>query len=464
MEKIALILAGGKGARLWPLSRENYPKQFVEVKKGLSLFQLTLKRLLECFSPGNIFIVSQENYKFTLQNQIEFLPRLKSRAVNSIKNNLIFEPVSRNTLPAILLSIKYMESRRALKETDLICVFPSDHAIEESPAFKKCMEKAKPIAGKNKLVVFGVKPASAKEGYGYVLIKDKFRQGFIVDRFIEKPSLARAQGLLNKGALWNAGIFCFNKKTFLGELRAFQPKIHEYYNSSYDGLAKSFRNLPDISIDYGIMQKTKQAALVKFPLAWSDLGSWDSVFQFHSGGKGNFNIGKAEFIDSRDCFVVSPRRLVGVLGLSGVIAVDSGDSLLLVKKGCSDKVKELVSVMNKKGHNQSKESSTVYRPWGYYTVLHQEKNYKVKEIGIYPGRSLSLQKHRHRSEHWNVVRGEVAVSVDGEEKQAKRNESVFVPRNARHRIYNPTDKPARIIEVQIGDYVGEDDILRFGKY
>lgn len=472
MEKIALILAGGKGTRLWPLSRENYPKQFVEFKDGLSLFQLTLKRISECFPPENIFIVSQDNYKFTLHNQIEFLPGLSNRIAASLKRNLIFEPASKNTLPAVLLSIKFIEQaqdssprlRQAQNDSGLIYVFPSDHIIEPVSAFKKYIKQADALADKNKLVVFGVEPNSPKQGYGYVLTKNKFHTGFLVDKFVEKPSLNKAKALLNKGAFWNAGIFCFNKGTFLRELAVFQPQIYRRYNFPYQRFKREFKTLPNISLDYGIMQKTKNAALVKFDLKWSDLGSWDSYLQFHSDTKRNFKIGKAEFINSKNCFTLSRNRLICVLGLNDVIAIDSSDALLLIKKGSTDNVKELVSIIDKKGYLHSKDGATVYRPWGYYTVVYEAKNYKVKEIGIYPKKSLSLQRHKYRSEHWNIVEGEVGVLLEDKEKQARKNESVFVPQAAKHRIYNPTNRLAKIIEVQIGSYVGEDDIKRFSKY
>lgn len=464
MQKIALILTGGKGTRLWPLSRENHPKQFIEFKEGLSLFQLTIKRLLSAFPAKDIFIISQESYKFTIYNQIELLPGLKNNLRDSLKKNVIFEPAAKSTLPAVLLAIKQLEATRNLKNNDLLYVFPSDHIIEPVSKFKPSLKNAGELAGKDKIVVFGVTLAFPQKGYGYVMAKKPCSPGFLVERFVEKPALKEVKKMLARGALCNAGIFCFSKKAFLEELRALRPDIFRYYTFGFRDFLKKFKNIPAISIDYGIMQRTKKAALVNFRLKWTDLGSWDTFLKFYSRGEDNFKIGRAEFVESKGCFTYSKNRLLCLVGLRDVLAIDSPDALLLVKKGYSDKVRQLVSLIDKKGYLQSKDSSTVYRPWGYYTVLHEEKGYKVKEIGIYPKKSISLQKHKYRSEHWNVVEGEVEVFMHGRKVTVHKNQGLFVPRNTRHQVSNATNKMVKIIEVQIGSYLGEDDIRRFSDY
>lgn len=487
MKKIAFILAGGRGTRLWPLSRENYPKQFVPFKDGLSLFQMALERTARVFYPEDIYIVSSENYRFTILNQIEMFNGIRKSARDKIKENIIFEPAPKSTLPAIFLSMKYAELRRALSDDDMIYVFPSDHIIEPLSKFKTSVEKAARLASDGKIVVFGVKPSCPKEGYGYIIRSKKYKSGFLIDRFVEKPRKAQAEKLIQKGALWNAGIFCFTKGAFLRELGKFQPVMAKYSNCSYNALIRSFKAIKPISIDYGIMQKTKDAGVVKFNPKWSDLGSWDSFLQYFTtlemkcpkarqspkGGlslagfthkNGNFNIGKAEFLESKGSFTYSAHRLMCLVGIDNVIAIDSPDSLLLMKKGCSDRVKELVSIIDKKGYGHSKDGMTVHRPWGYYTILHESRGYKVKEIGVYPKKTIVLQSHKYRSEHWNIVEGAVRVSVAGKSRYAKLNESIYVPKGIKHTIYNPTDKLTKIIEVQIGSYLDEDDITRFAEY
>ncbi len=460
-KKYALILAGGRGARLWPLSRENYPKQFVEFKDGLSLFQLSILRLLPAFLTENIFIVTQENYRFSAHNQIDLLKQLNSGAKNTLKRNIILEPDSRNTLPAVMLSVKYLEEKKGLAPDDLICAFSCDHIIEPVAKFIKALRAAQAIAARGRLVVFGVKPTHPKEGYGYVTVKGRFAEGFLVDNYIEKPPLKVAAGLIKKGALWNAGIFCFSKRSFLEELALLRPAMHRFYKLSFSELARQFREVEKISIDYGLMQSTSKGVLVKLALRYSDLGSWDSIMEYYAGKEINFNIGQAEFLHSRDCFTYSGSRLMCMVGLKDTIAIDASDSVLILKKGHSNKVRDLVSLIEKKGRGHTKDGLTVNRPWGYYKVLHEEKNYKVKELGIYPGRSLSLQKHKYRSEHWNVVKGRVHALIDGKPIVAGINESIFVPRGAKHKVFNAEKKIAKIIEVQIGSLVLEGDIERF---
>lgn len=463
MKEIALILAGGKGTRLWPLSRENYPKQFVEFEKGESLFQLALERLTPCFSSEDIYIVSSEKYKFTILNQIEFSKRISRKSKNRIKENLIFEPESKNTAPAVLFSFKYLEEEKGLRQDYITYVFPSDHIVKPISKFCPVLKKSSKLSEKGLIVVFGVKPKSPKEGYGYI-IPDSGRGSNGVNKFIEKPNRKQVELLLKKGAYWNSGMFCFRKSVFLNEIRKFKPKMYNYYKKPMKSLIKDFSKIQPDSIDYAVMQKTDKAGFVKFSLNWSDLGSWDSLLDFYSKGGKNFSLGRGEFLDCEDCFVYSKERLVSAVGVKNLIIVDSKDSLLIVKKGDSDRVKQIVARLDKKKYANTKENLTVYRPWGYYSILKESGNYKVKEIGVYPKKYISLQRHKYRSEHWNVVEGKAEIRIGKKKMDVFKNESIFVPKKKLHRVYNPSNETLKIIEVQIGSYLGEDDIERFDKY
>lgn len=460
MDKYALVMVGGCGTRLWPMSRKNYPKQFVEFKDGMSLFQMTLKRLLSIFDAKRIVVVSGEPYKFTLRNQIDMLKGIDKKTATLLKANIVLEPCQKNTLPAILLGMKYLEENRMFSGDDCLFVFPSDHIIESIAKFKTTLSNGLKVAKQDKIVVFGIKPNHPKEGFGYI-VPNKDNS---VKKFVEKPDSKKAQKLIEQGAMWNAGIFAFKKSVMLEELNTYQNKMSDMYCEGYNDMLASFADFEKDSVDYAIMQKTKCAAVVEFTPRWTDLGSWDSLMAFYSDGKKNFSVGRSQLQDANDCLTYSSDRLVAISGVDDLIVVDSPDSILVMKKGESDKVKGLVETLQKEDAPEVKDSLTVYRPWGYYMILEERPGYKVKEIGVYPGRALSLQKHKHRSEHWNIVEGKAQIRIGEDIIVRTKNQSVYVPKNTKHKLSNPGKQTVKMIEVQIGDYLEEDDIVRYESY
>lgn len=467
MKKYAMILVGGSGTRLWPMSRRNYPKQFVEFKDGKSLFQMTIQRLLTVFSASDIVFIAGVDHKFTIYNQIDMMTEFSVSDKKNLKNNLVLEPVARNTLPAIMLGMSFLRDKRRARYEDIVFAFPSDHIIEPVSKFKKSLEHGERAAIAGNIVVFGIKPDSPKEGFGYIIpesLKPTANSSTPVKAFVEKPDRKKAQQLIKQGAMWNAGIFCFSMCVMENEIRVLQSSQCELYQRRYEDFSAAFGNCIKDSIDYAVMQKTDKAAVVEFSPKWSDLGSWDSLMDFYSDGRKNFSIGESYLHECGDCLTYSRDRLVTMVGVDDIILVDSSDSILVMKKGESDKVKQVVEGLEVKGLPHIEDSPTVYRPWGYYTVLDDRAGYKVKEIGVYPGRALSLQKHKHRSEHWNIVQGTADVVIGNDRLVRTKNQSVYVPKNTKHKLSNNGRNVLKIIEVQIGTYLEEDDITRYETY
>lgn len=459
-----IVLAGGSGTRLWPLSRKNFPKQFLKLplnREGNreSFFQKTIKRL-SLYREAEIFIVTSEKYRFYIQSQIE---EIKSQLPRKNKIELIFEPAQKNTAPAIALAIRYA-LKKGVSKDEVFFISPSDHLIFPEEKFVDYLYAAEKVASEGHLITFGIKPNKPETGYGYIkTLSDSEGKGYyVVERFVEKPDLSTAIKYLEEGSYWwNSGMFAFSISKFIEEIKLHNPPIGQIFDDSYARVLESFQELPDISIDYALMEKTDKSVLIPFEIFWSDIGSWESLYEIGEKDKrGNVNLNDALALDTKNTLILGNRRLITTLGVEDLIIVDTEDALLVAKRGESQRVKDVVKILSEKSASQAEEHLTVFRPWGSFTLLEKGERYKIKRITVYPGEKLSLQMHHHRSEHWIVVRGTAKVSIGDREFYVHENESVYVPKSTVHRLENPGKIPLELIEVQVGEYVEEDDIKR----
>lgn len=466
------ILCGGSGTRLFPLSRELMPKQFANILPSTdsqnpprSLFQETLLRndFLRKNQNAHFQIITNEHHYFIAQEQ--------AHSYNIPLQHFILESKSKNTAPALTFSALEVLQAYNLEQTpdDLILALPSDHLIKNQQNYQKVLDQAIDLAKKGFLVTFGIKPDCPHTGYGYIKSKDH-----IVEKFIEKPSLKEAQTYLQEGNyLWNSGMFCFRAEVFLKELKIHSPEIYESCKLTLEAskahISENFirldsqmsENLPEISIDYALMEKSQKVACVRGDFTWNDVGSFESLSLEYPKDE-RLNTSKNTFV-SKDCennFIISDRLVAGI-GLKDLIIIDEKDCLLVVQKGQSQQIKEIVAQLKTTHPELTKVHNTAHRPWGSYTILLESHNYKIKQIIVKPKARLSLQKHYHRNEHWIVVSGSALVSVGDEQRFLKANQSTYIPMGEKHRLENPGVLPLVLIEVQMGEYLGEDDIVRF---
>lgn len=444
-----IILCGGSGTRLWPISRTLMPKQFVKLFDNLSLFQLTLQRNKSVAT--NSLIVSNTEQHFLAFDQLEELEYTSSK--------YILEPIARNTAPAIALAAL------SLEEEDIMLITPSDHLIKNEKEYEKVLKKAEQLALEDNLVTFGIKPSHPETGYGYIE-----SNGDDVAAFHEKPDEETAKSYIEKGNYyWNSGMFVFKAGVFLRELEKYSPEILEYSKLALENAKKGevirvthedMGNIPEESIDYAVMEKSQKVKVVPADIAWSDLGSFDSLYEELPKDKdGNTKNSKYISIDSKNNLILGSERVIATVDVDDLIVVDTGDALLISKKGSSQKVKNIVKEVKKTSelHNIH---LTAHRPWGTYTVLEDTPGYKIKSIEVKPGKRLSLQKHLHRNEHWIVVSGTATVTVGEETRLVRPNESTYIKMGEIHRLENQGKIPVVLIEAQVGEYTGEDDIIR----
>lgn len=451
-----IILCGGKGTRLWPLSREQLPKQFIRIFDNKSLFQRTVERARLFSQEDEIFIVTNKDYKFRVLNELT--------EINGTipEKNILLEPIGRNTLPAICLGVKKIEE---IYGECNVQVIPSDHIINTDEAYTEAFETGENLANEM-LVTFGIKPTSPNTCYGYIGIEREIKKeknknsAFKVSEFKEKPNLETAKRYVKRGYLWNSGMFVFNTKIFMNAVKNFAPKIYKAFENS-DNLTEIYKNIPEISVDYGIIEKAKNIYVVPLNTYWSDLGSFDAIYDACDKDKQeNAGTGERIALDSSKNLVMT-KRLTALVGVENLAVIDSSDALLIAKRGETQKVKEIFKILKDRVDERATTDKTSYRPWGQYTVLEEGERYKIKHIIVLPKKRLSLQKHHHRSEHWIVVKGMARVVVESKEMFIGNGESTFIPSGFTHRLENPGNVSLEIVEVQIGEYLGEDDIERF---
>ncbi|AGY76824.1 mannose-1-phosphate guanylyltransferase/mannose-6-phosphate isomerase [Clostridium autoethanogenum] len=449
-----IILAGGSGTRLWPLSRDRYPKQFIKLQGDKpSLFQETFKRSLLLAQLNDIYIVTNEKYKFLVMGSVEELGYEYS------KTNIIVEPEAKNTLPAIYAGVYEI----AKKSSDTVVVFPSDHMITKGQEFANIIKNSEPLT-RDSIITFGIKPDNPNTGYGYIAPGNQKLNGYEVKEFKEKPEAEIAATYVDEGYYWNAGIFMFNTEIFINEVKQYAPNIYNAFDSS-NNVKEAFSKIDEkVSIDYGIMEKSKNVAVAPVDIGWNDLGSFDSFYEvFDKDENNNISDGDNVLIDSKDNYIYSEKgKLVTAVGVNDLIVVDNRDALLICKKDQSQKVKKIVQTLKERNDCRVEYHVQDYRPWGSYKVLEEEKNsFKIKRIKVSQGKKLSYQMHYHRSEHWIVVKGMAKMTIDDVERLVPAGESIFIKPGQKHRLENPGKVPLEIIEVQMGSYLEEDDIVRF---
>ncbi|MBH3341845.1 mannose-1-phosphate guanylyltransferase/mannose-6-phosphate isomerase [Pseudomonas mendocina] len=467
---IPCIIAGGAGTRLWPVSREAMPKPFMRLRDGRSLLQKTFERVSGLADVSQLLTVINRELLFRTLDDYRPLNR------NRVGLDFLLEPMGRNTAPAIAAAALHVQ--RLYGDDAQLLVLPADHLISEQAAFEAAIAQARALAAEGWLVTFGIRPKHAETGYGYIQQGEALGEhASRVASFVEKPDLATAESYLAGGKhLWNAGMFCFRADALLRELREHAPEVIEGVErclaasqpaEGKQGVqceldAASFAEVTDISIDYALMERSPKVAVVPCDLGWSDIGSWQALRELTAAdANGNQLNGEVVLHNVQSCYIDSPKRLIGAVGVRDLVVVDTPDALLIADANSTQDVKYVAQELKKRGHEAYRLHRTVTRPWGTYTVLEEGARFKIKRIMVRPGESLSLQMHHHRSEHWIVVSGMARV-VNGERDfLLNTNESTFIPAGHRHRLVNPGVIDLVMIEVQSGEYLGEDDIVRF---
>ena len=467
---IPVILSGGAGTRLWPVSREGHPKPFMKMADGQSLLFKTYQRAALVAEGGQILTVTNRDYYFTSKDELA-----RAEIDGKMQTHFLLEPFGRNTAAAVAMAA--LQVRDAFGSEACLLVLPADHLVRDHSAFAVAVADAQALARQGLLVTFGIVPDAPETGFGYIEAGADLPVGKTVNRFVEKPDADTARHYVAAGKYyWNAGMFCFAAGTVLDQMALHAPDVFEAARTCWNAMTASmqpqtamyeiprdeFERFPDISIDYALMERSADIAVVPADMGWSDIGSWSAVSQLIDGdADNNRNTGEAFFCNSRNVYVQNEDRLVATVGVENLIVIDTADALLIVHPDKTQDVKKVVAHLKQQNHDAYRLHRTVFRPWGSYTVLEEGPRFKIKRIVVKPGARLSLQMHHHRSEHWIVVSGMAKVVNGDKEMLVGANESTYIPAGCSHRLENPGILDLVMIEVQSGEYLGEDDIVRF---
>lgn len=448
----SVILCGGSGTRLWPLSRNNYPKQFLKLYSDKSLLQETYLRARKLMSARDIFLVTDSNNSFTALHQIrEIEPDFDSCQI-------LIEPEKLGDAPALAYAIKHLYENLKINLDEPIISLNSDHYIEDLPVYLELMKTACKDMG-DRIGIIGIKPDTPETGYGYIQKGERIGTYFLAKHFCEKPNKETAQKYLDSGEyVWNSGMYVFNAKTFMEEVRKHTPELHDKLQASFENYLKAYASIPLTGLASDIFEKTDNIAIFEGSFGWSDVGSFDILADIIKKDNNSQHIN----IDSKNVFVHSEsNRLIATLGVEDINVIENIDSILIQKKGRSEDVKKVIAEMKKRGSKEIDHSLIVHRPWGKYELLIENHTHRVKKTTLLPGAKLNMQSHNHRSEHWIVIKGTAKIQIGGKESLLHENESTFIPPLTKHRMANPGKSDLEIIEVQTGQYLSEDDTITY---
>ena len=452
MKTTALIMAGGKGERFWPKSRVNMPKQFLSLTDdGKTMIQLTVERISPLVDIKDVYIATNKNYRELVKQQLPGIP----------EENILCEPVGRNTAPCVGLGAVHVASKY---DDAVMIVLPSDHLIKHNDIFKDTFVNACEVAesGAN-LVTVGITPNYPETGYGYIEAGEPDGAAFVVESFKEKPDLATAERYVAAGNYyWNSGMFAFTIDFMKGEMAKYQPEIAAILAEGYDSAVAHFADMPEISIDYAIAERSQAVRMVPLTCYWNDIGSWDAMYDIlPHDADGNAVQGDVLALDCKDSLIMGHDRHIAGIGLDDLLLVETDDVIVVARKGASQQVKTVVEKLKKMGRKEAVEHTTMYHRWGTSTVIGQGVGYRMKKVRVMPGKAIAMQMHYHRTEHWVVLRGTAEVTRGEERTMLHERESIFIPQTTKHQLKNPGRIPLEIIEIQNGSYIGEDDIVRY---